>query len=118
MAAMRRSLVSGSRKPALLQQVEVLDRRLGGLDLRARAFDAVAVDFRQRDAERIIDARGAAGENVDEFLRLGAGHGNADDERSTDEAREGLGRTIEHGHSSLKCSVLAEMLSQVTRPVR
>ena len=56
---------------ALLQQVEVLDRGLGRLHLRARAFDALGVDFRQRDAERIIDARRAAGQHVDEFLRLG-----------------------------------------------
>ena len=57
--------------PALLQQVEVLDRGLGRLHLGARALDALGVDLRQRDAERVVDARGAAGQHVDELLRRG-----------------------------------------------
>src|SRR5690606_128106 len=56
---------------ALLQEVEILDGGLGRLHLDARALDRVAVDLRQRDAERIVDARRAAGEHVDELLRLG-----------------------------------------------
>ncbi len=34
--------------------------------------DALGVDLRQRDAERVVDARRAAGQHVDELLRLGA----------------------------------------------
>ena len=42
-----------------------------GNPLGARAFYPLAVNLRQRDAEWIIDPRGAAGQHVDEFLRLG-----------------------------------------------
>jgi hypothetical protein len=55
----------------LLQQVQVFNRRFGGLDLRLHALDLVAVNLGQRDTERIVDAGGAAGQHVDEFLRLG-----------------------------------------------
>ena len=56
---------------ALLQQGEVFHRSLGGLDRRAGALHLVGEDLGERDAERVIDAGGAAGQDVDEVLGLG-----------------------------------------------
>ena len=56
---------------ALLQEDEIFDRGLGGLHRRAGAFDLFGEDFRYGDAHRVIDARGAAGEDADEVLGAG-----------------------------------------------
>ena len=53
---------------ALLQQDQILDRGLGGLDLGLHVRNLVAVDFSDGDAERVIDAGGAAGQHIDEPL--------------------------------------------------
>ena len=60
----------GQLAAPVLQQVHVLDARLGRLHLRARAFDVLAIDVREADAERVVDARGAARQHVDELLRV------------------------------------------------
>ena len=65
---------------ALLQEVEVLDRGLGRLHLRAGALDALAIDIGQGNAERIVYAGSAAREHVDELLRLGRNGGEAERE--------------------------------------
>ncbi len=65
---------------ALLQEVEVLDGSLGGLHLCAGALDAFAIDIGQGNAERIVYARSAAREHVDELLRLGRHGGEAERE--------------------------------------
>ena len=75
---------------ALLQKVEVLDRGLGRLHLRAGALDALAIDIRKGDAERIVYARGAAREHVDELLRLG-GHGGEAERQGTGGEHTGCG---------------------------
>jgi hypothetical protein len=51
---------------ALLQQDQVLDRRLGGLHLGLHIRNLVGVDFADRDAERVIHAGRTAGQHVDE----------------------------------------------------
>ena len=53
---------------AALEKIEVLDRTFGGLDRGARAFDIVGQHLGDGDAERIIDPRGAAGQDVDEVV--------------------------------------------------
>jgi hypothetical protein len=55
---------------ALLQQDQIFDRGLGGLDLGLRARNLVAEDFSDGDAEWIIHAGCTAGQHVDEGLRL------------------------------------------------
>lgn len=57
-----------------LQQVEVLDRSLGGLHRGFRALDIVPVDLREADPYGVIDPAGAAGEDIDEGRR-GKDHG-------------------------------------------
>src|SRR5690606_28334122 len=49
-----------------LQQIEVFDRCLGGLHRDPNVFDVGVVDLRQADPDRIVDAAGAAGQDVDE----------------------------------------------------
>jgi hypothetical protein len=53
---------------ALLQQDQVLHRGLGGLHLGPHIGKLVAVDFSDRNPERIIYAGGAAGQHVDKML--------------------------------------------------
>ena len=91
---------------ALLQEVEVLDRGLGRLHLRAGALDALAIDIRKRDAERIVYARSAAREHVDEFLRLGRNGGEAEREGG---GGEHTGRGSEHRCSSLEVALEARV---------
>src|SRR6266700_6731112 len=54
---------------ALLQQNQILDRRLGGLYLGLHASNLVGVDFSDRNTERVIHPGCAAGQLVDECLR-------------------------------------------------
>jgi hypothetical protein len=61
----------GKLAAALLQQYQILHRRLGGLHLGFDVRNLVAVDFTDGDAERIIHAGGAAGQHVDEGLGVG-----------------------------------------------
>jgi hypothetical protein len=56
---------------ALLDQVEVLDRGLGRLHRRLRILDLLGIDFRHRDAERVIHAACATGQNIDELVGVG-----------------------------------------------
>src|SRR6185369_4762050 len=63
----------GDLATALLQQDQILDRGLGSLHLGLHVRNLVAVDFSDRDAERIIDAGCATGQDVDELLGLRAG---------------------------------------------
>lgn len=58
----------GDFAAALLQQIEILDRRLGGLHLRLHVGNLLAVDLRDRDPEWIVHAGRAAGQYVDELL--------------------------------------------------
>ncbi len=61
----------GELARAPLQQHEVFDRGLGGLDLGFDVRNLVAEDFSDGDAERVIDAGSTAGEHIDEALRHG-----------------------------------------------
>src|SRR5450755_4531189 len=51
-----------------LQQVQVLDRRLGRLRRRLDAGHFLADDVGERDAERIVDAARSAGQHIDELV--------------------------------------------------
>ena len=79
---------------AALQQVEVLDRRLGRLHLGARTRNLFTVDLAERHAERVVDAAGAAGQDVDELVGLGGrrnqrGGGHGQNMASLDESDQG-----------------------------
>ena len=65
-----------------LQQIQVLDRGLGRLHRRLDAGHRLADGVGERDAERIVDAAGAAGQHVDELVRGSAGAESTEDEAS------------------------------------
>ena len=94
----REGVAESQRRFALggLQQVEVLGAGLGRLHRRFGAGQGLAVDLRQRDAERVIHPAGAAGEHVDELLGL---------RRQGEQGAGGEGQqgTIRNPHVRLLC---------------
>src|SRR6185312_76598 len=83
----------GDLAAARLQQVEILDRGLGGLDrsleLRHRFADRIG----QRHAERVVNAAGSPGQHIDELV---GGDGRPGDERQRQRATD---EKIAHGSS-------------------
>jgi hypothetical protein len=72
-----------------LQQVQVLDRRLGRLDRRLERRHRLADDVRKCYAQRVVDAACSTRQHIDE--RLGGGREwRSDGSRGHEQAAEGL----------------------------